>query len=50
MPKFTFITKITDFLKSTDKFKEISKAIDGVIDLFPKGKGGGFLGKMFKLT
>jgi len=48
MPKFTFITKITDFLKSTDKFKEISKAIDGVKDLFPKGKGGGTIGKMFK--
>jgi len=48
MPKFTFITKIIDFLKGTDKFKEISKAIDGVMDLFPKGKGGGFLGKMFK--
>jgi len=48
MPKFTFITKITDFLKSTDKFKEISKAIDGVKGLFPKGKGGGTIGKMFK--
>ena len=48
MPKFTFITKITDFFKSTDKFKEISKAIDGVKDLFPKGKGGGTIGKMFK--
>lgn len=50
MPKFTFITKIIDFFKAAGsaKFKEISKAIDGVIDLFPKGKGGGFLGKMFK--
>ena len=50
MPKFTFITKIGDFFKAAGsaKFKEISKAIDGVMDLFPKGAGGGFLGKMFK--
>ena len=48
MPKFKIFDTIGDFFKSTDKFKEISKAIKGVKDLLPKGGGGGTIGKMFK--
>jgi len=48
MPKFKIFDTIGDFFKSTDKFKDISKAIKGVKDLLPKGGGGGTIGKMFK--
>ena len=50
MPKLTFITKIVDFFnpKTAGWIQDITKAIDEVIDLFPKGKGGGTIGKMFK--
>ena len=48
MPKFKIFDMIGDFFKSTDKFKDISKAIKGVKDVLPKGGAGGTFGKFFK--